>query len=109
MEDIQSTLESLVKLVEQLNKRMDNQEKQLNLLTQSFVRFVSEEEKNEKIIDNNFEILNQKIDRLQNRVNMLHSDTQQNFDEVKLELIKIQKTTGYQSIYENFLQVSKSK
>jgi len=33
MEDIQSTLESLVKLVEQLNKRMDNQEKQLNLLT----------------------------------------------------------------------------
>ena len=88
---------------------MDNQEKQFNLLAESFMSFVSDQERNAKIINNNFEILNQKIDKLQDRVSTLHSDTKQNFDEVKMELIKINTTTGYQSIYENFLHITKGK
>lgn len=60
------------------------------------------------ILDNNFEILNQKIDFLKSKLTILHIDTQQNFDDVKLELVKIQKTTGYKDVYDN-MHVVKGK
>lgn len=56
---------------------------------------------NANIIDNNFVILNEKIDKIENKMNSLHKDTNENIDEVKLEIVKIQKTTGYDEIYNN--------
>lgn len=44
------------------------------------------------IIDNNFQILNSKIENLSSQLSSLHKDQLQGFDEVKMELVKIQKT-----------------
>lgn len=63
---------------------------------------------NASILDNNFQILNKKIEILDKKVSSLHADTTQNFDEVKMELVKIQKTTQYDELYENLKVVGNS-
>ena len=62
---------------------------------------------NASIIDNNFQILDAKIDSIDKKLKSLHADTNQNFDEVKLELVKIQKTTQYDELYDNLKIVNK--
>jgi len=84
-------------------------EKKVDIIVETLKKSDEIRENNAKIIDNNFEILNQKIDAVDKKVNALHSDTQQNFDEVKLELVKIQKTTGYDEMYDNLKVVNGGK
>lgn len=62
-----------------------------------------------KIVDNNFEILNSKIGELKTVINTLHIDTNQNFKEVKLELIKINEATGYTDLTSNLTLIHGSK
>jgi len=62
-----------------------------------------------KIVDNNFEILNSKIGGLKKKISELHSDTNQNFEEVKMELVKINSATGYVDLTSNLKIVQGGK
>ena len=61
------------------------------------------------IIDKNFQILENKIENVDKKVSILHADTNHNFDEVKMELVKIQKTTQYDELYSNLKIVGEKK
>ena len=100
------------------NSRIDETNGRLDELTSIFIESIKEQYANNKIIDNNFAKLNQKIDKLDDRVSKHHGDTNKNFEEVKLEtnknfkdvkleLVKLQKTTGYEELYQNLLKVNK--
>ena len=84
-----------------------NIESQLENIIKTLAAQKTADDNNATIIDNNFQILNSKIDSLKKSLNALHSDTQQNFDDVKLELVKIQKITGYEDMYSNLSIVGK--
>lgn len=60
-------------------------------------------------INNNFQVLEDKIDALARNLDSLHGDTKKDFKEVKYELVKLQKITGYQDLYENLGVVDSGK
>ncbi|REG93009.1 hypothetical protein [Flavobacterium aquicola] len=60
-----------------------------------------------KKIDENFEILDNKIDALQSQLDGLHIESKTGFADVKHELKKIQKVSNYSEEYENLLKIAK--
>ena len=89
------------KSFEVLSSRIDAVEGKLDSILKSLKSASETRINNAKIIDNNFEMLNSKIEALDKKIKTLHTDTNQNFEEVKFELVKIQKTTDYDSLYDN--------
>ena len=79
-----SELSSKVKIIEQ----------KLNAIIETLHSADEIRKNNASIIDNNFEVLYQKIESL-------HLDTNKSFKEVKFELVKIQKITDYDELYRN--------
>ena len=90
--------------LDETNSRLDGR---LDELTSIFIDYTRQQYANNEIVDDNFAKLNQKIDTLDDRVSKLHGDTNKNFKDVKLELVKLQKTTGYEELYQNLLKVNK--
>lgn len=84
-----------------LEERVDAIESKIDSILEALKSASEIRKNNGSIIDNNFVLLNEKINKLSEVVKTLHSDTNQNFEEVKFELIKIQKTTDYDIFYEN--------
>ncbi len=84
-----------------LENRVDAIEKKIDAILESLKDASEIRRNNGTIINNNFELLNSKIDKLSTKVGVLHDDQAQGFDDVKMELVKIQKTTGYEELYAN--------
>ncbi len=59
-----------------------------------------------KMVDNNFTLLDDKIEEIKGQLSGFHSDTMIKFKEVKMELIKINNATNYLEL-ENNLSVVK--
>ena len=69
-----------------------------------------------KQIDNNFELLNQKIDNLNKRVTKLQHSTDKGFDaaedsfaDIKIHLVQINRATGYEGLEDNLTVVGDGK
>jgi len=58
------------------------------------------------IINNNFIVLDERLKLVGEKLDILHADTHDGFHDVKYELVKIQKITGYQDHYDNMKVVS---
>tara|TARA_R110000796_G_scaffold195905_1_gene312438 strand:- start:221 stop:523 length:303 start_codon:yes stop_codon:yes gene_type:complete len=64
---------------------------------------------NDLELDKNFQALGDKIKNIDKKLSALHTDTNHSFDEVKMELVKIQKTTQYDELYSNLKIVGEKK
>lgn len=91
--------------LESLDKRVSDIEYKLDSILEALKNSVELRKNNATIIDNNFQLLNKKIENLTERIKTLHNDQTQGFDEVKMELVKIQKTTNYEELYANLKKV----
>ncbi len=67
-----------------------------------------------KIIDSNFEAIGKKLDAIEVKVNHLSDSSEKEFNsvdgklsELKNEVIKIQKISGYTEQYENLLKIAR--
>lgn len=99
------------KEIEALEKRLDAKFDKLEKLIKGIA---SDSVESAKQIDNNFVFLNEKIDNLDRRVATLQGQTDAGFDaakdsfaDIKYELVKINRTTGYQGIEDNLSIVDK--
>jgi len=86
---------------EKFNTQIEDIQKSIEKIFETLKQNGSIRENTGIIINNNFEILNKKMDNISKRIDSLHSDTNQNFDDVKLELVKIQTATNYMDLYDN--------
>ena len=101
MEELSKKLETLEKKLEMLLKATE-EDKEIRKNNTSIIN------NNFEIIANNFQVLNEKVDALYaTKVDNLHTDTEKNFKDVKFELVKIQKITSYDEMYENLKIVGK--
>lgn len=82
-----------------LEKRVDTLELKIDTLIELAVSISKAQAGAGESIDSNFNILNDKIDALAKMAN-------REFGDIKFELTKIQKVSGYSKEYENLLKVS---
>jgi len=101
------------KEIEALEKRLDAKFGKLEELIKGMAKNQVE---TDKLIDNNFTLLSEKIDNLDSRVASLQKQTDNGFDaskdsfaDIKYELVKINRTTGYQGANDNLSVVVEKK
>jgi hypothetical protein len=91
------------------DQRLADLEKKVDLILGQLKRINDITVNANKIVDNNFVILDKKIEELKNILTALDSSTDQNFKEVKLELIKINSATGYTDLSDNLKLIQGGK
>ena len=67
-----------------------------------------------KVIDNNFETIEKRLDSIESNIAKLTTESTKGFDnvgdqitELKGEVVKIQKISGYSDQYENLLKIAR--
>ncbi|WP_188051724.1 hypothetical protein [Flavobacterium sp. GP15] len=91
----------------ELETRLTALESKLDSLISSFLTHSQHSVKSFKATDNNFEIINEKVDALINNSNDEFKGVGEKLGEIKHELIKIQKVSNYSEEYENLLSIAK--
>lgn len=113
--------------LEDLSIRLSSVENKIDSLLSAIKEAADIRQNNTNIINNNFELIDQKIDSVEDKITSieetvdvieekvgivddkvgdLHSHTKKNFKEVKFELVKIQKITSYDEMYDNMKVVN---
>ena len=90
-----------------LEARFDNLEAKLDSLISSFISHSQHTMKSFKATDENFEIINQKVDELISSSNNEFKGVGKKLVEIKHELNKIQKVSNYTEDFENLLKIVK--
>ena len=91
----------------ELETRLTALESKLDSLISSFITHSQHSVKSFKATDENFEIINEKVDCLMKDSNKEFSDVGEKLGEIKHELTKIQKLSNYTQEYENLLSIVK--
>lgn len=91
----------------EIENRLKNLESKLDSLIGSFLNHSKHSVKSFKATDDNFEIINQKVDELIINSNKEFIGVGEKLGEIKHELIKIQKVSNYSEEYENLLSIAK--
>lgn len=91
--------DNLTDLITNVDKRVDIAHNKSDLISDFLVSFHGDFTKSVNDINENFETLNTKVDALSN-------DSKQGFNEVKVELKKIQATTNYEEQFANLKAVN---
>jgi hypothetical protein len=91
----------------EIENRLTALESKLDSLISTFLTHSQHSVKSFKATDENFEIINQKVDELITNSNTEFKGVGEKLGEIKHELIKIQKVSNYSEEYENLLSIVK--
>lgn len=93
--------------MENVEEQMQKMESKLDALIKSFLGFSNHAVDSFKTTDENFELLQQKVDALSNDASTEFDKVGEKLSELKVEVLKIQKVSNYSEEYENLLKISK--
>lgn len=91
----------------EIDARLLNLETKLDSLISSFISHSQHSIKSFRATDENFEIINQKVDLLITSSNNEFQGVGKKLVEIKQELSKIQKVSNYTEEFENLLKIAK--
>jgi chromosome segregation ATPase len=106
-EKTEKRFNSLEARLDSLEARLDSLESKLDSLISSFLSHSQHSIKSFKATDQNFEIINTKVDNLINHSSTEFKGVGEKLGEIKHELVKIQKVSNYSQEYENLLHIAK--
>lgn len=106
-ESLEKRFDGLEKRFQNLETRFSGLEAKLDSLISSFISHSQHTMKSFKATDENFEIINQKVDELILSSNSEFKGVGKKLGEIKNELNKIQKVSNYTEEFENLLKIVK--
>ncbi len=114
IQELKTEVRELKDLILGLSKRVEEESKKTEDLRRVVIGISKSMSDSFKIIDLNFEGLAKRMDVVEQKIDSLtdHAEAQfgsvgEKLDELKVEVIKIQKVSGYSEQYENLLSISR--